>query len=63
VLAERVIVGLDRARKAGRVGGRPKISQDKIDRINSLREQGLSLRKIGKEVGTHHGTVAQYLNS
>lgn len=62
-LADRVLCGLERARKAGRVGGRPKIPQEKIDRIYSLKEQGLSLRKIAREVGTHHGTVAQYLSA
>jgi len=62
-LAERVLCGLERARKNGRIGGRPRIPQEKIDRINSLKEQGWSLRKIAKEVGTHHGTVAQYLNN
>lgn len=62
-LSERVILGLDRARKSGRVGGRPRISQSKIDLINELKAQGLSLWKIAKEVGAHHGTVAQYLNN
>ena len=62
-LSERVTAGLDRARSKGRIGGRPKIPQEKIDRINDLKGQGLSLRKIAKAVGTHHGTVAQYLKN
>lgn len=61
---ERVRAGLERSRtKYGRIGGRPRIEQSKIDSIVKLRTQGLSLRKIAKEIGIHHGTVAQYLNS
>lgn len=60
-LSERVVAGLDRARSKGRIGGRPRISQEKIDRINELKGQGWSLRKIGKEINIHHGTVAQYI--
>jgi DNA invertase Pin-like site-specific DNA recombinase len=60
-LSERVVAGLDRARNKGRIGGRPRISQEKIDRINILKGQGWSLRKIGKEVNVHHGTVMQYV--
>jgi len=62
-LAERVLCGLERARRNGRIGGRPRIPQEKIDRINILKDQGLSLRKIAQEVNVHHGTVAQYLNN
>ena len=60
---ERVRAGLDRARSKGRVGGRPRIPQEKIDRITILKDQGLSLRKIAQEVNVHHGTVASYLNN
>jgi DNA invertase Pin-like site-specific DNA recombinase len=58
---ERVKAGLDRARSEGRVGGRPRIQQEKVDAIATLRAKGLSLRKIAKEIGIHHGTVAQYI--
>jgi len=61
-IGERVRCGLERARGKGRIGGRPRISQEKIDRINDLKGQGWSLRKIGKEINIHHGTVAQYIN-
>lgn len=60
-LSERVRAGLEKSRtKYGRVGGRPRIGQDKINAIAKLRAQGLSLRKIAKEIGIHHGTVAEY---
>ena len=60
-LTDRVLAGLDRAKKAGRIGGHPRISPEKIDKINELNTLGLSLRRIAKEVSVHHGTVATYL--
>ncbi len=62
-LSERVKAGLDKAKSKGRIGGRPRIPQEVIDRIQELNLQGLSMRKIGKEMNIHHGTVAQYLNT
>ena len=61
-LSERVKAGLDKAKSKGRIGGRPKIPQEIIARIQELNHQGLSMRKIGKELKIHHGTVAQYVN-
>jgi DNA invertase Pin-like site-specific DNA recombinase len=61
-LSERVKAGLSKSRKLGRIGGRPRIPQDKIDAITEMRTLGLSLRKIAREVGIHHGTVAKYIN-
>jgi DNA invertase Pin-like site-specific DNA recombinase len=61
-LSERVKAGLDKAKSKGRIGGRPKISMEIIARIHELNHQGLSMRKIGKELKIHHGTVAQYMN-
>jgi DNA invertase Pin-like site-specific DNA recombinase len=60
-LSERVRAGLEKAKSKGRLGGRPRISQEVIDRITVLKQQGLSLRKIGKMVNVHHRTVGQYL--
>lgn len=60
-LSERVRAGLEKAKSKGRLGGRPRIPQDIIDRILVLKQQGLSMRKIGKAVNVHHRTVAQYL--
>lgn len=44
------------------IGGRPRISQELVDRIQVLNGQGLSMRKIGKEINVHLRTVAQYLD-
>jgi DNA invertase Pin-like site-specific DNA recombinase len=62
-LADRVLCGLERARRNGRIGGRPRIPQEKIDRINNMKDQGMSLRRIAKELNIHHGTVTHYLNN
>ena len=40
-----------------------RVSQDRIELINKLKGQGLSMRKIAKEVGVRHGTVAQYITN
>lgn len=61
-LSERVKAGLDKAKSKGRIGGRPKISMELVARIQELNHKGLSMRKIGKELKIHHGTVAQYMN-
>jgi DNA invertase Pin-like site-specific DNA recombinase len=55
-LSERVKAGLDRARAKGRKLGRPRKIVDTA-RIASLREQGLSWRMIGREMGLPAGTV------
>jgi DNA invertase Pin-like site-specific DNA recombinase len=60
-IGERVRLGLDRARSQGRIGGRPRVSEDKINRIRELRTQGISLRKIAAEVDVHFMTVKQYI--
>ena len=60
-LSERVKAGLDKAKSKGRIGGRPKISMEIIARIHELNHEGLSMRKIGKELKIHHGTVGQYI--
>ena len=61
-LSERVVAGLERARKQGRVGGRPRIKRqhDKdAKRIREMRENGESLRDIAAQLGRSHATVAR----
>jgi DNA invertase Pin-like site-specific DNA recombinase len=59
-LSERVVAGLARARREGRVGGRPKVvvSTRKIQR---LADQGLSAVQIGSQLGCSRMTVARRL--
>src|SRR4029450_5353905 len=57
-LSERVTAGLDRARKQGRVGGRPKGVPDRA-KVAELREAGRSLNQIAAEMGLSKSTVAR----
>jgi DNA invertase Pin-like site-specific DNA recombinase len=55
-----VRIGLARARKEGRVGGRPKVvvSTNKMQR---LADQGLSAVRIGAQLGCSRMTVTRRL--
>ena len=59
-LSERVTAGLDRARKEGRVGGRPKVIVN-ANRIRKLADQGLNAVQIGAQLGCSRMTVARRL--
>lgn len=60
-ISERVQAGLCKARQQGRVGGRPKLSKTKIFEIKKMKEKGLSIVTISKELKVSRGTVYQYL--
>ena len=62
-LSERVLAGLAVARKKGRIGGKPRIPNEKMEMIEQLKDSGLSLRKIAKQVDVSHRTVWLYLNT
>ena len=54
-LSERVTAGLERARKQGRVGGRPKVRRDHdtdAAKIRLLQGDGQSLQEIADELGS-----------
>jgi DNA invertase Pin-like site-specific DNA recombinase len=55
-LIERTKCGIERARKEGRVIGRPKVAVD-ARRIAKLRAQGLSWSEITRETGISKGTA------
>lgn len=55
-LSERVQAGLSRARAAGKVLGRPKAAL-RSERVQRLRERGMSLRQIAAETGVSAMTV------
>ena len=59
-LSERTIAGLQKARKRGRVGGRPKVIFDH-DQVKQLRAAGLSLNLIADKVGVSKSTVHRLL--
>lgn len=59
-LSERVTAGLARARKEGRIGGRPKVVVSDT-KIRKLVAQGLSAVQIGEKLGCSRMTVARRL--
>lgn len=60
-ISERTKAGLDRVRKQGKKLGRPSKSHKYTEKINELREKGVSLRKIADEVGVSVNTVRKCL--
>ena len=61
-LSERTIAGLQRARKQGRVGGRPRSVVNR-DRVAWLHEKGKSTREIGAELGVSAATISRMLRA
>jgi DNA invertase Pin-like site-specific DNA recombinase len=59
-ISQRTIAGLERAKKEGRVGGRPGISNFQKRKIRELRENGLSIREIARQMNISHTTVRNY---
>jgi DNA invertase Pin-like site-specific DNA recombinase len=59
-LSERVTAGLERARREGRVGGRPKKVLS-IKKLQKMSDQGLSAVQIGSQLGCSRMTVARRL--
>lgn len=59
-LSERTVAGLEKAKRAGRIGGRPKaiVDRSKIQRMN---EEGASTRQIAAALGTSAATVSRIL--
>ena len=64
-LSERTIAGLERARAAGRVGGRPKVADDFkiVKALRRLREEGKSIRQIASELHICANTVMKVLKA
>jgi DNA invertase Pin-like site-specific DNA recombinase len=60
-LSERVAAGLARARKEGRIGGRPKVIVS-ASKIRKLADQGFSAVQIGEQLGVSRMTVARRLS-
>jgi hypothetical protein len=56
-LSERTVAGLERARKQGRIGGRPRVVTDRA-KVAELRAAGKSLGEIATEMGLAKSTVA-----
>ncbi len=67
MIRERVNAGLARARKhgtkSGRAIGRPTVEVEVEDQIRSLREEGLGMLKIAKQVGCGVSVVQRVVNA
>lgn len=61
-LSERTIAGLERARRAGRIGGRPRVVVDR-ERLAELDEEGWTVREIGAEMGISAASVSRLLKA
>src|SRR3954447_17871299 len=61
-ISERTKAGLQRARRAGKVLGRPRVEVD-VEKLRSLQESGMSLRKIAIKSGISLSTVVRSLSA
>jgi len=57
-ISERTLAGLERAKKQGRIGGRPRVVTDR-QKLAKLREAGKSLGEIATSMGLSKSTVAR----
>jgi DNA invertase Pin-like site-specific DNA recombinase len=64
-IRDRTLAGLQRARKHGRIGGRPKAVDDYklVQKVEGLRADGQSIRKIAATVGASPTTVQKLLHT
>ena len=62
MIRERVCAGVKNARQKGKRLGRPKAVFDR-QRALELRQQGLSLPRIARELGVGLGTIARTLST
>ena len=58
-IRDRTLAGLARARKAGRVGGRPKAEENLalVERFRQLKQEGRSIRGMALQLGVSPSTV------
>ena len=61
-LSERTLAGLARARKEGRVGGRPRLIVDR-NRVFALDEAGMTMREVAEELGISPASVYRILKA
>ena len=61
IIRERVIAGLENAKRKGKLLGRPRLGDPVIEKARNLRERGMSYRAIGRELATPESTVRKRL--
>ena len=62
MISERVKSGLARAKSNGKTLGRPKVSKQREAQITKLREDGMGILRIGKELGVGTSTVQRVIS-
>jgi len=62
LIVERTRAGLERARRAGRIGGRPRLVVNR-DEVARLDEDGLTMREIAEEMGISPASVCRMLKA
>jgi DNA invertase Pin-like site-specific DNA recombinase len=62
LIRERVLMGLDRARKQGKKLGRPRGTRIDVQLAQQLKAKGLSVREIAKVLNTSKTTISRVLN-
>jgi DNA invertase Pin-like site-specific DNA recombinase len=60
-LSERTVAGLERARRAGRIGGRPHVVVDR-KRLAQLNQEGRTTREIARELRISAASVSRLLS-
>jgi DNA invertase Pin-like site-specific DNA recombinase len=61
-LSERVIAGLDKARRQGRIGGRPRLIVNRA-KVIEMDADGMTTREIGEELGISAASVCRIIQS
>jgi DNA invertase Pin-like site-specific DNA recombinase len=61
-ISERTLAGLQRARKQGRIGGRPRLVVDRAE-VTRLDSEGMTMREIGEQLGISAASVCRILRS
>jgi DNA invertase Pin-like site-specific DNA recombinase len=64
-IRERTLAGLARARKQGRIGGRPKATENHklVAKVGALRAEGQSIRTIAATVGASPTTIQKLVQA
>lgn len=63
IIRERVIAGLESAKRKGKRLGRPPVAPLVLERGKALRKQGLSFAAIGKQLGVSGDVIRKRLNA
>jgi len=63
LIRERVVMGLQRAKAQGKRLGRPSGTKANVRRIQKLKGQGLSIRRIASEMNISKSTISRLLNT